>query len=53
MAQNATVILTFLNIYFFVMDFSNDNFWSKCEGVNGVSLFEVIIFMFVSGEIEH
>jgi hypothetical protein len=35
------------------MDLISDNFWSKCKGVNGVSLFEVTIFMFVGGVIEH
>jgi hypothetical protein len=35
------------------MDLTSDNFWSKCKGVNNVSLFEVTIFMFVGGDIEH
>jgi hypothetical protein len=35
------------------MHLITDNFWSKCKGVNGVSLFEEIIFMFVDGDIEH
>jgi hypothetical protein len=35
------------------MDLISDNFWSKCKGVSGVSLFEVTIFMFVDGDIEH
>jgi len=35
------------------MDLISDKFWSKCKGVNGVSLFEVTIFMFVGGDIEH
>jgi hypothetical protein len=38
---------------FFVIDLISDNFWSKCEGVNGVSLFEMTIFMFVGGDIEY
>jgi len=35
------------------MNMISDNYWSKCKGVNGISLFEVIIFMFVGGNIEH
>jgi hypothetical protein len=47
------IILTFVNFFFFVMDLISDNFWSKCESVNGVSLFEMTVFMFVGGDIEY
>ncbi len=59
MAQNAMVIFTCHGHFhicrhiFFVLDLISDNFWSKCEGVDCVSLFEVTIFMFVDGDIEH
>jgi hypothetical protein len=31
----------------------NGNYWSKCYGVNGLSLFKTLFLMFVGGDIEH
>jgi hypothetical protein len=35
------------------MNMISDNYWSTCKGVNSISLFEMIIFMFVGEDIEH
>jgi hypothetical protein len=35
------------------MNMISDNYWSKSKGVNGISLFEMINFMFVGEDIEH